>query len=131
MKRLITALSVLLISITLAPIAIATAATRDVCAGANTSGSAFCIDSAGKNTPGADNPISGTSGIILRATRLIAVVAGAAAVILIIVGAIQFVTSSGDSGGAKRARETILYALIGLVIIALAQAIVSFVVVRI
>lgn len=75
-----------------------------------------------------DNPISGPNGILLKVTRLIAIVAGMAAVILLIVGGIKFVTSSGDSNGVSSAKHTILYALIGLVIIILAQSIITLII---
>lgn len=44
----------------------------------------------------------------------------------IIVGGINYMTSTGDPTKAKKARDTIIYALIGLVICALAFAIVNW-----
>ena len=61
--------------------------------------------------------------IINVALGLVAVVA----VIFIIVGGVQYITSSGDTGKATKARNTILYAVIGLVVALLAFAIVNFV----
>lgn len=49
------------------------------------------------------------------------------AVIMIIIGGISYVTSSGDASKAKKARDTIIYGLIGLAIAILAFAIVAFV----
>src|SRR5579884_1294923 len=54
-------------------------------------------------------------------------VVGIAAVIMVIVGGLRFVTSGGDATKAAGARSTILYAIIGLVVVALAQVIVKFV----
>ena len=51
---------------------------------------------------------------------------GLVAVGFIIYGGIQYMTSSGDSAKAKKARDTILYACIGLVVAALAFAITNF-----
>lgn len=51
---------------------------------------------------------------------------GTVAVIFIIVGAIQYMTSAGDPGKTKKAKDTILYACIGLAIAALAFAITNF-----
>jgi hypothetical protein len=51
---------------------------------------------------------------------------GAVAAIFIVYGGVQYMTSSGDAGKAKKARDTILYACIGLVIAALAFAITNF-----
>lgn len=91
------------------------------CSGA-ASASAVCSN---KNN---SNPISGKDGILLKATRIVAVIAGVAAVIMIIIGAIKYVTSGGDSSAAGSAKNTIIFALIGLVVIVLAQAIITFVV---
>ena len=40
-------------------------------------------------------------------------------------------TSSGDAGKIKKARDTILYAVIGLIVVALAFALVNFVTVKV
>lgn len=52
---------------------------------------------------------------------------GLVAVIMVIIGAVQLSTSQGDSGRLKKAKDTIMYGLIGLVIAILAFAIVNFV----
>jgi hypothetical protein len=53
-------------------------------------------------------------------------VAGVVAVIFIIIGAIQFMTSYGDPASIKRARETLIYSVVGLVVVIMAFAIVQF-----
>ena len=50
------------------------------------------------------------------------------AVIMIIIGGIRYTTSNGDSGSIKSAKDTILYAVIGLVVAIMAFAIVNFVI---
>ena len=55
-------------------------------------------------------------------------VLGLAAVIIIIVGGIQYMTSSGDAPKVKKAKDTILYGVIGLIICVLSFAIVNFVI---
>lgn len=52
---------------------------------------------------------------------------GVAAVAVIIIGGIQYITSQGDVAKAARARNIILYGIIGLVICLLAFAIVNLV----
>ena len=52
---------------------------------------------------------------------------GAVAVIMIIIGGVNYTTSQGDPGKVKKAKDTILYGIIGLVIALLAFAIVNFV----
>lgn len=58
-------------------------------------------------------------------------VLGLVAVVVIIIGGIQYMTSSGDAGKVKKAKDTILYGVIGLVICVLAFAIVNFVIMNI
>lgn len=55
-------------------------------------------------------------------------VLGAIAVIMIIIGGLRYTTSNGDAGSIKGAKDTILYAVIGLVVAILAYAIVNFVI---
>lgn len=59
--------------------------------------------------------------------NLISIAVGIVAVIMIIVGGFRYITSGGNQEGIKSAKNTLLYALIGLVIVALAQVIVKFV----
>lgn len=72
-------------------------------------------------------PIEST---ISKVTKIIAAVAGIAAVIMIITGGFMYVTSSGDASKITSARKTITYAVVGLIIIALAQTIIIFVINR-
>ena len=53
---------------------------------------------------------------------------GAIAVIMIIIGGIRYTTSNGDSSSIQGAKNTILYAVVGLVVAILAYAIVNFVI---
>lgn len=55
-------------------------------------------------------------------------IAGIIAVIMIIIGSISYVTSSGDSNKAVKARNTIVYSAIGLVVVAIAFAITRLVI---
>lgn len=52
---------------------------------------------------------------------------GGIAVIVIIIGGFMYVTSSGDSSKVSAAKNTILYAVIGLVVAMLSVAIIAFV----
>lgn len=86
------------------------------------SGSAVC--SGAKQT---SNPIFGKDGIMLKITNLIALVAGIVAVIMIIISGYQFIASAGDANAVATARRNLIYAVVGLVVIALAETIVRFV----
>jgi hypothetical protein len=54
-------------------------------------------------------------------------IVGVISVIMIIWGGFKYITSGGDTNNVTTAKNTILYAIIGLVIVALAQVIVRFV----
>ena len=54
-------------------------------------------------------------------------VIGLAAVVVIILGGVTYITSQGDAGKVTKAKNTILYGVIGLVVAILAFAIVNFV----
>jgi hypothetical protein len=76
------------------------------------------------------NPVSGTEkeGILLKVANFISYVTGIAAVIAIIIAGFEYVISSGDSAKIEKAKNAILYAVIGLVIVLSAQIIVRFVI---
>jgi hypothetical protein len=80
-----------------------------------------------KDTNTTTNPIVGTNGIITKAVQLIALITGIAAVIVIIIAGIRFVLSGGDATKVATAKSTILYAVVGLIVAALAQSLVIFV----
>jgi len=59
--------------------------------------------------------------------NILSVIIGVVAVIMIIFGGFKYITSGGASEKVTSAKNTILYAIIGLIIVALAQLIVHFV----
>ena len=66
------------------------------------------------------------NSIVHTIVNLLSAIVGIVAVIMIIVGGFRYVTSGGNDTSVTSARNTILYAVIGLVIVALAQLIVRF-----
>lgn len=70
---------------------------------------------------------TGVYTILRNIINVLLTVGGIIAVIMIIVGGIKYTTSTGDSSSLNSARETILYAVVGLVISIMAFAIVNFV----
>jgi putative exporter of polyketide antibiotics len=68
------------------------------------------------------------SDTIATVINILSVIVGAVAVIMIIIGGFRYIVSAGNAEQAKGARNTLLYAVIGLVIIAMAQIIVQFVI---
>jgi len=53
---------------------------------------------------------------------------GTISVIMIIVGGLRYVLSGGDAGSIKAGKDTVIYAIIGLVVSIMAYAIVNFVI---
>ena len=66
--------------------------------------------------------------IIKNIVNILLYLVGALAVIMLIVGGIRYTTSAGNSANVTAAKNTIMYALIGLVISILAYVIVNFVI---
>jgi magnesium-transporting ATPase (P-type) len=67
------------------------------------------------------------TNLIKKIINILSVLIGAIAVIMIIVGGFRYVTSAGNPENTKGARQTIIFAIVGLVIVAVAQLIVHFV----
>lgn len=74
-------------------------------------------------------PGSGTlqQGDIETLLMNVYIVAGIVAVIVIIIGGIRYTTSGSESSNIKAAKDTILYAVVGLIVAILSYAIVNFV----
>ena len=70
----------------------------------------------------------GDTGAFKQVTNAILYVVGIIAVIMLIIGGIKYVISGGDSKKVTDAKNTILYAIIGLIIAFLSYAIVNFVI---
>lgn len=91
---------------------------------------------AGSNLQFTENPgqcnVAGTdattkiNNIVHTIVNLLSAVVGIVAVIMIIVGGFRYITSGGNDASVTSAKNTILYAIIGLVVVALAQIIVRF-----
>jgi hypothetical protein len=94
---------------------------NNLCAGANLS-TAEC-DATAEGTAAS----SKVESIIATVINIFSLVVGVVSVIMIIIGGLKYITSGGDSGNVTGAKNTILYAVIGLVVVALAQVIVKFV----
>ena len=69
----------------------------------------------------------GDNGVFSRLTNTILLVVGLISVIMLVYGGLRYILSGGDSKKVTEAKNTILYAIIGLIISLLAYAIVHFV----
>lgn len=101
----------------------------DICDQIGTSnGPAVCNDRS-KNG-GQGQPLTGPNGLIPKITRLVAIVAGAAAIIVILLSSLRYITASGDPKNIESAKNTLIGAVIGLIVIVLAQSIIVYVTVK-
>ena len=76
---------------------------------------------------GVPEALLGDTGIITTITNTLLFIAGALAVIMIIFGGLRYVTSAGNASNVTAAKNTILYAIVGLIIAFLAFALVNWV----
>ncbi len=74
-----------------------------------------------------DQANTSVSNIVQTVINLLSLLVGVVSVVMIIIGGFKYIISSGDSNNVNSAKNTVLYAIIGLVIVALDQVIVRFV----
>ena len=72
--------------------------------------------------------LTGTEGVFGTISNILIFITAAISVIVLIVGGLRYVLSTGDAGRVKAAKDTILYGIVGLVIAILAYAIINFVI---
>ena len=77
---------------------------------------------------GMPSELVGDGGVLTQATDVILYIVGVISVIMLIYGGLRYVISGGDSKKVTDAKNTVLYAIIGLIIAILAYAIVHFVI---
>lgn len=93
-------------------------------------GSNLDVSNIGSSCGGTSTTSGSTSKIndlVKLIVNIFSLIVGIVAVVMIIVGGLRYITSGGDSNNVSSAKNTIIYAIIGLVIVALAQFIVQFV----
>ncbi len=88
----------------------------------------------GISLAGGDCDEAGAEGelgdIVSAIVNILSIIVGAISVIMIIIGGLKYITSGGDSAGTASAKNTIIYAIVGLLVVIFAQVIVSFVIDR-
>ena len=94
-----------------------------LCAGASLNVNNDCASS-GIN---GDQTGQTVNNLISEAINILSVLVGVVAGVMIIIGGLRYITSGGNDTSVTGAKNTLLYAIVGLVIVALAQVIVHFV----
>lgn len=125
-STLIVAASVIALALpAAAPVVVVNAASPDIqgslCGGTDK----LQLDSSG--TCDGQTATNDFNNIITKVVNIFSIVVGIVAVIMIIVGGFKYITSGGESNNVSSAKNTILFALVGLIIVGLAQFIVHFV----
>ena len=96
-----------------------------LCAGANlqlSDGNCAAKDESG---------IEKINKVVRGVVNTLSLIVGIVAVIMIIIGGLRYITSGGASDKVSGAKDTIVFAIVGLVVVALAQVIVRFVLNRV
>jgi hypothetical protein len=93
-----------------------------LCAGSNLQ----FTENPGQCSAAGTDATSKINDIVHTIVNLLSAIVGIVAVIMIIVGGFRYITSGGNDTSVTSAKNTILYAIIGLVIVALAQILVRF-----
>ena len=97
---------------------------QGLCSGAN-----LTLDEQATCNP--DEANDAVNNIVTTVINIFSWIVGVVCVIMIIYGGFKYVTAGGDSNNVTSAKNTILYAIVGLVIVALAQVIVKFVLAKV
>jgi hypothetical protein len=101
---------------------------NNLCGGANLTFSTGPQRSCSNDSSGtSSDPESKIDSLIRNIVNIISVIVGIVAVVMIIIGGFKYITSGGDSGAISSDKNTVLYAIVWLIIVALAQVIVRFV----
>lgn len=113
MRKILTALTSLTSLTFFAPQAFAQGVNVNACPGGNFS--PLCLNA------------SDLGRVITNAINFLFVVAALLALVFLIIGGVKWLTSQGEKEGVNKARETIVAAIVGLVIIFLSYLIVNFI----
>lgn len=122
MKRILLSLVILTVGFftvsVLAPSFVFATPQTDICGGVGgTSPDGTCTTSDGLTV----------MGVVKTIVGILSWVIGVVAVIMVMISGFKYITSGGDSNGVSSAKNTLIYAIVGLIIVVLAQFLVHFV----
>lgn len=126
---LITILAGLVVLVTPSPVQAANAK-EDLCSGAGLSNA--CAPSCDEDQSAEECVASSRTveDVVRVGVNLLSFVVGVAAIVMVVLAGAKYITSHGDAGRISSAKQTIIYAIVGLAIVALAQFIVRFTISR-
>lgn len=115
------------LALVLVPMAVPTAVYAADIQGSLCEGTSLNVGGGGDCTVDGEDATGKVNSVIETTVNIFSVIVGVIAVIMIIWAGLRYITSGGDSGKVGNAKNTMVYAIIGLVVVALAQFIVNFV----
>ncbi len=108
---------------------VADAAIKDsLCKGTNAASEGGTGTACDKGGGTGTDPSAGLAPLATKIVNFFTIIVGAIAIIMVIFGGFRYITSGGDSGKVGSAKNTLIYAVVGLIIVALAQVLVHFVI---
>lgn len=89
----------------------------------------YNIQSGANTARGTNQPVElfGNGGIFTTIVNIMLFIIGALSVIMLIIGGIRYTVSGGNASAITAAKNTIMYAIVGIIVAVLAYAIVNFV----
>lgn len=87
-----------------------------------------CINQGATGAGGGGTTSTDPAVIIKNIVNILLYIIGAVSVVMIVIGGFKYVVSNGDAAQVKSAKDTIFYAVIGIIVAVLAYAIVNFVI---
>jgi hypothetical protein len=118
-------LPLLVLGVTLFSSGAMAAASPTACPKAPTDSQTQVLNGVGQTTT--DCSGDGVTNVINVAVQILSLVAGIAAVVMIILAGFKYITSGGEASKVANAKNTLIYALVGIAIAVLAQFLVHFV----
>ena len=108
-------------SLLFTPVLLSPVGTAAACPNSNTAKGQVL---SGVEETGGDCDGGGVNSLVQNIVNILSMIVGIAAVIMIIIAGLKYVTSNGDSGSVSSAKSTLMYAIIGIIVAALAQVLV-------
>ena len=87
----------------------------------------ICAGIGGGTAQGCDTSTTPIDNTLSNVVNLLSAIAGVIAVIMIVVAGFKYTTAAGDSGKISSAKTTLIYAIVGVIIVGISQILVRFV----
>jgi len=116
------------LSLVLSPALAFSAVASAACGGTNSDAKGQVLTGISANTTNTDCTGTGVKNTVATIVNILSFLVGVISLVAIISGGFKYITSGGEAAKVGNAKNTILYALVGIIIVVLAQVIVRVVV---